>query len=232
MKSLGRTLSAIAIGFIFICIVATKDFVAAQDASAQTIELEIRMALQGDPFLEAVFLDYSEEIRQLDEKKLSAQELQVAVGAIISSMMDSSSSALERAGDSYAIDMANKAAEVIDALATHYPEGCRVFPAHYKAPGSSDVVEVAEIFRNFREAERLAYEDGKVRANATRLSRSELTQLVTEKLGVSVDEFGLLGSSDIPAVQLCSILKRFWNVQAVPKAQRAAWARTIITMSP
>lgn len=229
MKKINWVPSAIAIGIVASSMLAINDGAIAQGVKAPASKVEKKAEDDSDPLTKALLLDHPAEVRAII-RKLDAGDREGAIDGLADLHSEYGLPALGRASDAYAIDVARKASAVVDVLASREPEGCRYFVAFQMRPGGNSIPELTERFRDFLEARHLAYEDGKSRAPVTRLSAAEILALVTENLGVSTMEMGLFLIPDkVPDAQMCSILKRFWNVSGVPEARRGDWARAVVS---
>ncbi|MGM4910581.1 hypothetical protein [Rhizobium sp. 768_B6_N1_8] len=230
MMRINWALSAIAAGVVVISIFATSDAAMAQSANAPAAKAEDKASDYDDPFVEAMLADHPAEVRAIN-RKLVAGDREGAIEALTDIYTEYGLSALGRASDAYAIDVARKAGAVVDVLSSWEPEGCRYFVSFSAHPDGNSVPEITDRIRNFRQAQLLAYEDGKSRAPVARLSSIEFLDLVNEYLGVSNIEMSLfLIPEKVPDAQMCSILKRYWNVSGVPEARRGDWARDVISV--
>jgi hypothetical protein len=80
------------------------------------------------------------------------------------------------------------------------------------------------------ESQRLAYEDGKNREPKARMDIAEMYEVVTNDLGLSEAEIHSLNDLEsMPAPQVCSLLKKFLNIEAVREDQRGQYARANIS---
>jgi len=227
-----KILSALFVSFLVVMFgrVVGKLDISALLPGAQTLEAEMSDLADSSPFVHAVLSDHMDETRQIYSKLDTAGE-DGTKNAIASVLIKYGFSALSRTSDAHAIDVMNKGGVALDVLAKRYPEGCRYFLRDEMPPGTQSMPDVTASFRSYQEARRVAYEDGKSHEPIAALSPADVFGVAMKKLDVSLAEIGLLLDPDkIPDVQLCSILKRLVNVQALPEAERAAWARGYISM--
>ena len=183
------------------------------------------------PYIHAVLSDHMDEARPVFAKFVAMDHFDGSEKVLSDMISTYGDPALARASDARAIDVLEKAGTVVDVISSYYPEGCRYFAARQEPPGMSAISEYRESDRDFMEAMRLAYEDGKSRAPTDRLTPQAVFQVMTEDLGISMEEMNLMLKPDqLTGAQICSVLKRMLNVQAVPQELRGDWAR--VTIAP
>ena len=230
MKRMKRVLSAIAVSLFVACMFAASEAAIAQGAKKETFEQTMEIIGGINPFLHAVLVDHMDEARRMFAEFANTGDVNALDKSVTSLDSTYSSPALASASDAYAIDALNKAAELLDVLASRYPEGCKGFAVNTMSTGALAIPEVKKGYWNYLEAKRVAYEDGKLREKIARLPPKTIFQIATEHLGITVDEIRLMvDSSQAPAAQVCSILKRYNTIELVPEAQRGTWARTAIS---
>lgn len=183
------------------------------------------------PYIYAVLSDHMDEARPVFAKFVAMDHFDGSEKILSDMISTYGDPALARASDARAIDVLEKAGAVVDVIASYYPEGCRYFAARQQPPAMNVISEYRDSDRDFMEAKRLAYEDGKSRAPADKLTPQAMSQIMTEDLGISMEEMNLMLKPDgLTGKQICTFLKKMLNVQAIPEAQRGDWAR--VTIAP
>ncbi|QIO56348.1 hypothetical protein [Rhizobium leguminosarum] len=199
--------------------------VIAQDAKPGTVDELIEELAGTNPLLHAVVTDHIDEAREINPMILAGNE-EAAEKALAALVVKYGSSALSRASDAAAIEVIKKGGEVIDVLAEQHPEGCLEFVRNDVSLKALSYPRVEQSYRNYLEAQRIAYEDGKSRAPIARMELGVMFEVVTEDLGVSrSDMHTVLNPGNTPAAQLCSLIRKDFNVEAVRESQRGAYAR-------
>ncbi|MBB3308728.1 hypothetical protein FHT78_000457 [Rhizobium sp. BK196] len=205
----------------------------AQETKAGSFEKEMQGLAGINPFVHAVFMDHEDEARQLFvETQASGGKIdpRVQADAMVAKY---GNPALSRASDAIAIDVLKKAGELNEALARYYPQGCKGFVTMRVSQSAQAIPQVKERYFRYLEAKRLAYEDGKTRPPAAvQLTAQDIAQMITQRLGVSVDELNKLTKlSELSDEEACSITMRLNAIDPVPEAQRGIWARAAMSWS-
>jgi hypothetical protein len=199
------------------------------DAKTDAFEKEMQVLAGIDPFMHAIIRDHEDEARQIFSAAAGGKiDIESEAAVMVAKYGDP---ALLRASDAIAIDVLKKTSELNEAFARYYPQGCKDFVAMRMSPGAFSVPQVKERFRQYSEAKRLAYEDGKVREPAAvKLSKHEIGQIMTQRLGVTVEEaLKLTKLAELSDEEACSITLRFTSIDPVPEAQRGIWARYVMS---
>jgi hypothetical protein len=205
----------------------------AQETKAGPFEKEMQVLAGINPFVHAVFMDHEAETRQLFAKA-EASGGKIDPRAQAAAMVAKyGSPALSRASDAIAIDVLKKTGELNEALARYYPQGCKDFVTMRMSRSAQAIPQVKERYFRYLEAKRLAYEDGKTRPPAAvQLTAQDIAQMITQRLGVSVDELNKLTKlSELSDEEACSITMRLNAIDPVPEAQRGIWARAAMSWS-
>ncbi|MFS2179472.1 hypothetical protein ACCC98_26590 [Rhizobium pisi] len=201
----------------------------AQDAAPGSIEEVMNYLASTNPFAHAIFADHMDEAREIDAK-FQAGEEEAASKAASDLLRKYSQAALSAASDASAIEMLKKTGDVFDALGDHYPRGCLEFVRNDISSQALSIPSVNEAYRQYQEAERVAYEDGKLREPIPRMEIGDMFQVVTEDLNVSRAELHtLLNPENVPAIELCAILRKEVNISAVREPLRGQYARANLT---
>lgn len=183
------------------------------------------------PYVYAVLSDHMDEARPVFAKFVTMDRFDGSEKVLSDMISTYGDPALARASDARAIDVLEKAQAVVNVIASYYPEGCRYFAARQEPPAMSAISEYRDSNQDFMEAKRLAYEDGKSRAPTAKLTPQAVFEVMTEDLGISMEEMNLMLTPDgLTGKQICAFLKKMLNVQAVPEARRGDWAR--VTIAP
>ncbi|WP_105004831.1 hypothetical protein [Rhizobium leguminosarum] len=201
----------------------------AEDADKGTVDLWIEEIRTIDPLLQAVLKDHMGEAREIDSMLQAGDDI-AAQKAMAAVRWKFSNLAFSRASDATAIEVLKKSGEIADILSEQYPEGCLEFVRRNLSPKAMSILDQKQIYWNYLETQRLAYEDGKNREPVARMEVGTMFEVVTEDLGVSEAEIHmLLKPENIPAAQLCSIVKKNLNIEAVRESQRGPYARANIS---
>lgn len=211
----------------------TASGVVAQETKAGAFEKEMRVLAGINPFVHAVFMDHEDEARRLFATAEAAGgkiDPRMQAAAMVAKYGDP---ALSRASDAIAIDVLKKTGELNEALARYYPKGCKDFVSLRMSPSAQAIPQVKERYFQYLEAKRLAYEDGKTRPPAAvTLTAQDIAQMITQRLGVTVDELNKLTKlAELSDEEACSITMRLNTIDPVPEAQRGNWARAAMSWS-
>lgn len=225
------TAIAVAICVVYACATGDAGLPTRPQAKKLTVEEAWADIAATKPYIYAVLSDHMDKARPVFAKFVAMDHFDGSEKVLSDMISTYGDPALARASDARAIDVLEKAGAVIDVLASYYPEGCRYFAARQEPPGVSAISEYRKSDRDFMEAKRLAYEDGKSRAPTDKLTPQAMFHVMTEDLGISMEEMNLMLKPDqLTGAQICSVLKRMLNVQAVPQELRGDWAR--VTIAP
>jgi hypothetical protein len=223
--------TAIAVAICVVYASATWDAGLPPKPKQPTVEEAWADIAATKPYTYAVLSDHMDEARPVFAKFVAMDHFDGSEKVLSDMISTYGDPALARASDARAIDVLEKAGTVVDVISSYYPEGCRYFAARREPPGMSAISEYRESDRDFMEAKRLAYEDGKSRAPTDKLTPQAVFRVMTEDLGISMEEMNLMLKPDqLTGAQICSVLKRMLNVQAVPQELRGDWAR--VTIAP
>ncbi|MBW9054833.1 hypothetical protein [Rhizobium mesosinicum] len=206
---------------------------AAQETKAGSFEREMQVLAGINPFVHAVFMDHEAETRQLFAKA-EASGGKIDPRAQAAAMLAKyGSPALSRASDAIAIDVLKKTAALNEALTRYYPQGCKDLMSMRVSQAAQAVPQIKERYWQVMEAKRLAYEDGKMREPAAvTLTAQDIAQMITQRLGVTVDELNKLTNlAELSDEETCSITMRLNTIDPVPEAQRGNWARAAMSWS-
>lgn len=183
------------------------------------------------PYVYAVLSDHMDEARPVFAKFVAMDHFDGSEKVLSDMISTYGDAALARASDARAIDVLEKAAAVVNVIASYHPEGCKYFAARQEPPAMSAISEYRDSNQDLMEAKRLAYEDGKSGAPTDKITPQAMFQVMTEDLGISSEEMNtMLKPDQMTGAQVCSVLKRMLNVQAVRQELRGGWAR--VTIAP
>ncbi|MBY4587630.1 MULTISPECIES: hypothetical protein [Rhizobium] len=201
----------------------------AQDAAPGSIEELMHELARTNPLMHAIFADHIDEAKEVSATVQAGHE-EVASKAAYDMMRKYSQAAFLAASDGPAIEVLKKAGDVIDALGDHYPRGCIEFVHNDISSEALSIASVNEAYRQYQEAQRVAYEDGKSRAPIPRMEIGDMFEVVTEDLGVTRAEIHtLLNPENVRAIELCAIIRKDLNVSAVREPLRGQYARANLT---
>ncbi|NNG74289.1 hypothetical protein HLI18_31385 [Rhizobium laguerreae] len=182
-----------------------------------------------NPLAHAIFTDHMDEAKEISAK-LQARDEDAALKAGSDMIRKYGDAAFSGASDASAIEVSKKAADVIDALGDHYPRGCMEFVLNDISSEALSIASVNEAYRKYQEAQRLAYEDGKLHEPIPRMGIADMYQVATEDLGESrAERHMLLNPENTPAIALCAIIGKNFNISAVREPLRGAYARANFT---
>lgn len=139
--------------------------VTAQDAAPGSIEELMNDLASTNPLVHAIFADHIDEAKEVNAKFQAGHE-EAASKAAYDMFRKYSQAAFLAASDGSAIEVLKKAGDVIDALGDHYPRGCMEFVSNDISSEALSIASVNEAYRKYQEAERVAYEDAKLRADS------------------------------------------------------------------
>ncbi|MBB2704637.1 MULTISPECIES: hypothetical protein [Rhizobium] len=202
---------------------------AAQDAAPGSLEELMHELASTNPLMHAIFADHIDEAKEVNAKFQAGDE-EAALKAASDMFRKYSQAAFLAASDGAAIEVFKKAGDVIDALGDHYPRGCMEFVSNDISSEALSIASVNEAFRNYQEAERVAYEDGKLREPVPRMEIGDMFQVATEDLGISRAEMHtLVHPENVRAIELCAIIRKDVNISAVREPLRGQYARANLT---
>jgi hypothetical protein len=182
-----------------------------------------------NPFAHAIFADHMDEAKEINAK-LQAGDEEAALKTAYDMVRKYGSVALSGASDASAIEVLKKAGDVIDELGDHYPRGCMEFVLSDISSEALSIASVNKAYRKYQEAQRLAYEDGKLHEPIPRMEIADMYQVVTEDLKVSrAERHMLLNPGNTPAIALCAIIRKNFNISAVREPLRGPYARANIS---
>ncbi|MBB4289728.1 hypothetical protein GGE16_001768 [Rhizobium leguminosarum] len=201
----------------------------AQDAMPGSVEELMNDLASTNPLLHAIFMDHMDEAREVNAKFQAGDE-EVALTAASEIFRKYGQAALSAASDASAIEVLKRAGDVFDALGDHYPRGCMEFVRNDISSQALNIPSVNEAYRQYQEAERVAYEDGKLRKPIPRMEIADMYQVVTEDLGeTKAERQTLLHPENVLAIELCAILRKKVNISAVREPLRGQYARANLT---
>ncbi|PDT20049.1 hypothetical protein [Rhizobium hidalgonense] len=201
----------------------------AQDATPGSFEEFMNDVASTNPYAHAIFTDHIDEAKEINAK-LQAGDEEAALKAAYDMIQKYGHAAFSGASDAFAIEVFKKAGDVIDALGDHYPRGCMEFVRNDISSEALSIASVNEAYRRYQEAQRLAYEDGKLHKPIPRMEIEDMYQIVTEDLGESSAERRmLLNPGNTPAIALCAIIRKNFNISAVREPLRGSYARANLT---
>jgi hypothetical protein len=182
-----------------------------------------------NPLLHAIFADHMDEAREVTAKFQAGDE-EAALTAASDMLRKYGQAAFSATSDASAIEVLKKAGDVIDALGDHYPRGCMELVRNDISSQALTIPRVNEAYRQYQEAQRVAYEDGKLREPIPRMEIADMYQVVTEDLGETKGErHTLLHSENVLAIELCAIIRKNFNISAVREPLRGPYARANLT---
>lgn len=192
------------------------------------VDLWINEIGTDDPLMQAILKDHMDEALQIDSL-LQAENVDAVQNAMAAVRLKYSNRAFSRASDATAIQVVKTTAEIIDFFSENYPQGCFELLHKQLSFKAASILDEKRIYSAYLEIQRLAYEDGKNRAPVERMDIATMYDVVTKDLGVSDDEIHMIVKSEsTPAPQLCSIMKKNLNIDAVRESQRGQYARANI----
>ncbi|QWW70148.1 hypothetical protein [Rhizobium sp. WYJ-E13] len=202
---------------------------AAEDVKKPTVDLWINEIGAENPLMEAILKDHMDEAVRIDSL-LQAENPEAGQNAMVAVQRKYSNRAFSRASDAAAIQVIKKSAEIIDFFSENYPQGCFELLHKQLSFKAVSILNEKRIYSPYQEIQRLAYEDGKNRAPVERMDIATMYDVVTKDLGVSDDEIDMIVKSEsTPAPHLCSIMKKYLNIEAVRESQRGQYARANIS---
>ncbi|WP_327206700.1 hypothetical protein [Rhizobium beringeri] len=201
----------------------------AQDATPGSVEELVSYLASTNPLAHAIFTDHMDEAKEINAKFQAGDE-EAALKTASDIIRKYGDAAFSGASDASAIEVSKKAADVIDALGDHYPQGCMEFVLNDISSEALSIASVNEAYRKYQEAQRLAYEDGKLHEPIPRMGIADMYQVVTEDLGESrAERQMLLNPGNTPAIALCAIIRKNFNISAVREPLRGPYARANFT---
>ncbi|PDT00780.1 hypothetical protein CO666_29130 [Rhizobium chutanense] len=201
----------------------------AQDAAPGSIEEIMNDLASTNPFAHAIFTDHMDEAREINAKSQAGDE-DGALKAAFDMLRKYSQAAFSAASDASAIEVMKRAGDVIDALGDRYPRGCMEFIRNDISSQALTIPSVNEAYRQYQEALRVAYEDGKLRQPIPRMEIADMYEVVTEDLGeTKAERQTLLHPENVMAIELCAIIRKNLNISAVREPLRGPYARANLT---
>ncbi|TLX05751.1 hypothetical protein [Rhizobium sp. MHM7A] len=199
--------------------------VIAQVATPGSFEEFMNDVASTNPLAHAIFTDHMDGAKEI-HAKLQAGDEEAALKAAYDMIQKYGHAAFSGASDASAIEVFKKGGDVIDALGDHYPRGCMEFVRNDISSEALSIPSVNEAYRKYQEAQRLAYEDGKLHEPIPRMEIADMYKVVTEDLGeTSAERRMLLNPGNAHAIALCAIIRKNFNISAVREPLRGSYAR-------
>ena len=215
--------------FLLVSLGLLASSINAQYLEADPVDLWIDEVRVRNPVVYAILKDHLPETRKID-RMFQAGNADAAEREMVAVVWKYRDHAFSRASDAAAIEVVRKTNEIFDFLSENYPQGCLEVLRQQLSLKTLSILEETQIYPRYLEAQRLAYEDGKNRARIARMDIPTMYDVITNDLGVSDAEIHMIGKPEsIPATQLCSLMKKNLNIDAVRESQRGQYARANIS---